>query len=239
MKKIKYLALLLSLVCLCLVGCGDSKGSKFYKDSELKEVASVNGSIEIEVKAGVTPELVTIDFELYYDKAPIAVTNFVSLAKSNHYNGLIVHYVGDVAMLLGGYYLGDNDNGEEDALRKDLGYDIAGEIEANGWKKNDIDASAVGTMFMYYNETSKDTANNIFGFVLSENYADEGTPFGKVKPSSYTKLSYLSQGKGTNENIETDNGYIPAITMQIKSVTVTVLDANGTAVELPAPKKVK
>jgi len=44
----------------------------------------------------------TIKAELFHDKAPITVDNFVTLAKKGYYNGVIFHRVIDGFMLQGG-----------------------------------------------------------------------------------------------------------------------------------------
>lgn len=68
----------------------------------------------------------TIKLELYPDKAPQTVANFVSLAKSGYYNGLILHRVIKGFMIQGGDPTGTGMGGP--------GYSIKGEFGANGFK---------------------------------------------------------------------------------------------------------
>lgn len=68
----------------------------------------------------------TIKLELYPDKAPQTVANFVSLAKSGYYNGLIFHRVIKGFMIQGGDPTGTGMGGP--------GYSIKGEFGANGFK---------------------------------------------------------------------------------------------------------
>lgn len=68
----------------------------------------------------------TIKLELYPDKAPQTVANFVSLAKSGYYNGLIFHRVIKGFMIQGGDPTGTGMGGP--------GYSIKGEFDANGFK---------------------------------------------------------------------------------------------------------
>ena len=63
--------------------------------------------------------------ELYEDKAPITVDNFVKLAKEGFYDGLIFHRVIKGFMIQGGDPLG---NGTGDSKVK-----IPGEFKSNGW----------------------------------------------------------------------------------------------------------
>lgn len=68
----------------------------------------------------------TIKLELYPDKTPQTVANFVSLAKSGYYNGLIFHRVIKGFMIQGGDPTGTGMGGP--------GYSIKGEFGANGFK---------------------------------------------------------------------------------------------------------
>jgi len=65
-----------------------------------------------------------IKLELYPDKAPMTVRNFVSLAKSGFYDGLIFHRVIKGFMVQGGCPDGNGMGG--------AGYCIKGEFTANG-----------------------------------------------------------------------------------------------------------
>ena len=72
----------------------------------------------------------TIKVELYPDKAPNTVNNFISLANSGFYNGLIFHRVISGFMIQGGDPAGVGTGGP--------GYTIKGEFTLNGFKNNDI-----------------------------------------------------------------------------------------------------
>lgn len=71
-----------------------------------------------------------IKAELYPDKAPNTVNNFVSLVKSGFYDGLIFHRVIAGFMIQGGDPAGVGTGGP--------GYHIKGEFAINGFKQNDI-----------------------------------------------------------------------------------------------------
>ena len=68
--------------------------------------------------------------ELYPDKAPKTVANFVKLAKENFFAGLIFHRVIKGFMIQGGGYT-------EDMMDKDTD-SIKGEFKANGFMANDL-----------------------------------------------------------------------------------------------------
>lgn len=68
--------------------------------------------------------------ELYPEKAPKTVENFVSLAKKGFYDGLIFHRVIEGFMIQGGGY--------DENFREKGTPSIYGEFASNGFPKNDI-----------------------------------------------------------------------------------------------------
>lgn len=68
--------------------------------------------------------------ELYPDKAPNTVNNFISLAASGFYDGLIFHRVISGFMIQGGDPAGNGTGGP--------GYCIKGEFIVNGFNRNDL-----------------------------------------------------------------------------------------------------
>ena len=71
-----------------------------------------------------------IKAELYPDKAPNTVNNFISLAMSGFYDGIIFHRVIPGFMIQGGDPQGTGMGGP--------GYTIKGEFYLNGFKQNDL-----------------------------------------------------------------------------------------------------
>ena len=71
-----------------------------------------------------------IKAELYPDKAPNTVNNFISLVSSGFYDGLIFHRVISGFMIQGGDPAGVGTGGP--------GYNIKGEFAMNGFKQNDL-----------------------------------------------------------------------------------------------------
>ena len=68
--------------------------------------------------------------ELYPDKAPNTVNNFISLANKGFYDGLTFHRVIPGFMIQGGCPQGTGMGGP--------GYEINGEFAANGFRQNDL-----------------------------------------------------------------------------------------------------
>lgn len=83
-----------------------------------------NPIVHIEMESGKT-----IKLELYPEKAPNTVRNFISLAGSGFYDGLIFHRVIPGFMIQGGDPEGTGMGGP--------GYSIKGEFSANGFR-NDL-----------------------------------------------------------------------------------------------------
>ncbi|MCQ2448484.1 MAG: peptidylprolyl isomerase, partial [Oscillibacter sp.] len=68
--------------------------------------------------------------ELYPEKAPNTVNNFISLANKGYYDGLTFHRVIPGFMIQGGCPDGTGMGGP--------GYEINGEFKANGFAQNDL-----------------------------------------------------------------------------------------------------
>lgn len=68
--------------------------------------------------------------ELYPDKAPNTVNNFIALANSGYYDGLTFHRVIPGFMIQGGCPQGTGTGGP--------GYSIRGEFSGNGFEGNDL-----------------------------------------------------------------------------------------------------
>ena len=84
-----------------------------------------NPIVKIEMENGGV-----ITAELYPEKAPNTVANFVNLVESGFYNGLIFHRVIPGFMIQGGDPQGTGMGGP--------GYSIKGEFARNGFKENNI-----------------------------------------------------------------------------------------------------
>jgi peptidyl-prolyl cis-trans isomerase B (cyclophilin B) len=114
----------------------------------------------------------TFKAELYPEKAPNTVNNFISLIKKDFYNGLIFHRVIAGFMIQGGDPNGTGTGGP--------GYHIKGEFSSNGFKQNDI-AHERGVLSMA-RAMAPDSAGSQF-FVMHED-ADylngQYAAFGKV-----------------------------------------------------------
>ena len=114
----------------------------------------------------------TIKVELYPDKAPNTVNNFIALANSGFYDDLIFHRVIKGFMIQGGDPAGVGTGGP--------GYHIKGEFAMNGFKANDI--KHLRGVISMARAGHPDSAGSQF-FIMHENasYLDgQYAAFGKV-----------------------------------------------------------
>ena len=134
----------------------------------------------------------TIKIELYPDKAPNTVKNFVKLAQNGFYNGLKFHRVIKDFMIQGGDSEG---NGTGSAKLKDLyqnddetEYAIKGEMISNGFDQNDLNLTE-GVIAMARGDYSA------YG-LYEESYNSAGTQFFIMTTNDYTGLSGQYAGFG-------------------------------------------
>ena len=173
----------------------------------------MNPIITIEMESGKN-----IKVELYPEKAPNTVNNFITLANSNFYNGLIFHRVISGFMIQGGDPNGLGTGGP--------GYHIKGEFSGNGFKQNDISHER-GVISMA-RAGYPDSAGSQF-FIMHEDadYLDgQYAAFGKV----------LEGMEVVDEiaNVKTDWNDRPYEEQKIKKMSVETF---GT--DYPAPIKAK
>lgn len=116
----KALVFLLATFVLFTTGC--SAAGMNDKDKGAKKMA--NPIAVFETNHG------TFEIELFEDKAPITVKNFIDLAEKGFYNGLIFHRVIDGFMIQGGDPNGTGTGGPgytiPDEFHKDLKHDSEG-----------------------------------------------------------------------------------------------------------------
>ena len=160
-------------------------------------------------------ELAPIEIELYPEIAPNTVKNFVSLANSGFYNGIIFHRVIPGFMIQGGDPQGIGIGGP--------GYSIKGEFAANGFKNELAHTRGVISMAR---SMDPDSAGSQF-FIMHEaaEYLDgQYAAFGKVIEGLET-LDEIA-------NIPTDWHDKPLVAQRMKTVT-----AETFGVEYAEPKK--
>ena len=110
-KKIIYIFLL--CLALLLAGCSSSDDKQ-----KTKEVSKVNPTAVFETNLG------NFTVELYQDKAPTTVDNFIKLAEKKFYDATIFHRVIDGFMIQGGDPNGDGTGGPGYSIRDEFHKDL-------------------------------------------------------------------------------------------------------------------
>ena len=110
--------------------------------------------------------------ELYPEKAPNTVNNFISLANSEYYDGLIFHRVIPGFMIQGGCPNGNGMGGP--------GYQINGEFAGNGFAQNDI-IHTTGVLSMARTMAPNSAGSQFFIMVAPAPHLDgQYAAFGKI-----------------------------------------------------------
>ena len=110
--------------------------------------------------------------ELYPEKAPNTVNNFISLANKGFYDGLIFHRVIPGFMIQGGCPNGNGMGGP--------GYEINGEFAANGFQQNDL-VHTTGVLSMARTMAPNSAGSQFFIMVAPAPHLDgQYAAFGQV-----------------------------------------------------------
>ena len=110
--------------------------------------------------------------ELYPEKAPNTVNNFIALANSGYYDGLTFHRVIPGFMIQGGCPDGTGMGGP--------GYSIRGEFSGNGFEKNDI-KHTLGVLSMARSMSPDSAGSQFFIMVDAAPHLDgQYAAFGRI-----------------------------------------------------------
>ena len=158
-----------------------------------------------------------IEGELYPDKAPQSVRNFIDLCDHHFYDGLIFHRVIPGFMIQGGCPEGTGMGGP--------GYCIKGEFAHNGWQQNDIHHE-LGVLSMARAMHPDSAGSQFFIMVGEAGYLDgEYAAFGRLLEgmSAAQDISRVPRSMGNDR---------PKVQQVIRTIRV---DTQG--VDYPAPEK--
>lgn len=158
----------------------------------------------------------TIKAELYTDKAPNTVNNFISLAASGFYNGLTFHRVISGFMIQGGDPSGNGTGGP--------GYNIKGEFVLNGFKLNNI--KHIRGVLSMARAADPDSAGSQF-FIMHKNASH--------LDGQYAAFGSVTEGMETVDEIaaaDVDWSDKPVTPQVMRSVTVETFGQ-----EYPQPQK--
>ena len=170
-----------------------------------------NPVVTIEMESGAV-----MTGELYPELAPNTVNNFIELANSGFYDGLIFHRVIPGFMIQGGCPLGNGTGGP--------GWNIKGEFAANG--VNNPIKHTRGVISMARSMNPNSAGSQFFIMVADAPHLDgQYAAFGKIADNAQAAVD-ISR---VNRDMFTDK---PKKPQTIKSIRV---DTQG--VEYPAPEK--
>ena len=156
--------------------------------------------------------------ELYPDKAPNTVNNFIALANSGYYDGLIFHRCIPGFMIQGGCPNGNGMGGP--------GYSIRGEFAGNGFGKNDL-KHTLGVLSMARTMMPDSAGSQFFIMVDDAPHLDgQYAAFGKITENVEAAVAI--------SEVPTDMRDKPKNPVVIKSVRVDTLGE-----EYPQPEKKK
>ena len=157
-----------------------------------------------------------IEGELYPDKAPQSVANFIDLCNHNYYDGLIFHRVIPGFMIQGGCPEGTGMGGP--------GYCIKGEFMFNGFPKNDIKHKR-GILSMARSQSPNSAGSQFFIMHQDAKHLDgQYAAFGKVTSGMEVVDAIAKVRTGRNDR--------PMEDQKIASITV---DTHGET--YPEPNK--
>ena len=221
MKRKFTKAILSVLSIMMLVGCGQTEnpgqgqeqGQNNEKFIEVPEEPKDLPIATIEIEG-----LGTIKAELYPHKAPNTVNNFIDLANSGYYDGLIFHRIIAGFMVQGGCPLGQGTGNP--------GYSIAGEFSNNGFEANDIKHTE-GILSMARSQNADSAGSQFFIMTGASPHLDgDYAAFGNVIEG----LDVVMQ----MNVVKTGDGDRPVEDVTIKSITV---DTKGQTYEKPVTIK--
>jgi len=218
MKKtaICFLMILLMLAS----GCGNTS-SKAGLTATLPRVTYNGGNNDMKnpIVTITMDNGVVMTAELFPDKAPETVANFIYLANEKHfYDGLIFHRVIPGFMIQGGCPTGTGTGGP--------GYNIKGEFALNGYVANDISHQA-GVLSMARSQSYNSAGSQFFICVadcsgLDKQYA----AFGQVTAGMEEAIRISNVKRNVSDK--------PLVPETIESIRV---DTQGVTYEKPANAK--
>ena len=199
-------------------------GSSQKNASDVKLPDIVTGSI-------VLTDLGTLTFELYPNIAPQSALNFIYLAKSGHFNGVIVdRIVKDFCIQAGRYESGFTER------KTEQDYTIKGEFSDNGFENNL--AMTNGAIAWVTEGDSKDSAHTEFAIYpyasTSWDMAGKAAVFGYITgDESFKILDKINSRKTYQEK--------PKKEIMIAAVTIDPVTQEGFSAdfEFPLPDFIK
>lgn len=211
MKKLLSLLISVLVCCFSLSACNDNDVDETIPSGDYSSMLTNSAN---PVATIVMDDGGIMRIELFYDKAPNTVKNFISLANSGFYDGLIFHRVIPGFMIQGGDPNGSGTGGP--------GYNIAGEFANNGFDNGLLHKRGYVSMARKGNPYNPASAYNTAGsqfFIMVEDK--------DVLDGDYAVFGYCFEGMDVADNIvsqKTDSDDKPLKDIVIKQIRVDVGD---------------
>ena len=185
----------------------------------------------------------TIKIELYPDKAPNTVANFIRLANRGFYNGLTFHRTIPDFMIQGGDKNGDGTgyaslSDLQDDVTEDKEYNIPGEFIANGYNENNLkhEAGVISMARSDYSSVSTtlttqgyNSASSQFFIMTEDNTSLDGV---------YAAFGKVIEGMDVVEEIGSTEVYYRTSELEEDEEAPTDEDGNEIASDTPVEKPV-
>lgn len=231
MKKILVRIILILAIIATLVGIGYVVYSIYKK--ETLEISNPIATMEIE-GYGI------VKIELYPDKAPNTVTNFIRLANRGYYNGLTFHRTIPNFVIQGGDKSGDGTGSPSlsdimDNVQTDKEYSIEGEFIANGYTNNNIkhEKGVISMARSDYSQYSSslttqgyNSAGSQFFIMAEDNTQLDGT---------YAAFGKVIEGMDVIEKVANVEVYYRE--SELKEGETAPTDKDGNTIQSDMPKK--
>lgn len=253
MKKVLMRIVLILVIIAVLVGIGYVVYG-IYKKATL-DIPNPVATMEVEGYG-------TVKIELYPDKAPNTVANFICLANRGFYNGLTFHRTVPEFVIQGGARDGDLTaspllSNIKDDVETDKEYNIEGEFIANGYTDNNIkhEKGVISMARSDYSQYSSslatqgyNSAGSQFFIMVDDNTSLNGlyAAFGKVTEGmeivekiSNAEVIYRESELAEGESAPTDeDGNTISSDMPKEQPVITSLSVETYGVDYGVPKTV-
>lgn len=207
-----------SATIIGLVGCVASKTTTKENAADESWNTKVEAPAELPIATIKVENFGTIELELYPDKAPNTVNNFIALSNSGFYDGLTFHRIIKDFMNQGGCPDGNGTGGP--------GYSIRGEFSDNGYLYNDL--KHIPGVISMARSNNPDSAGSQF-FIM-----DEEAPHLDGKYAAFGKVINGMDIVREMNLVQTGSNDKPINDVIIEEIRV---DTKG--IEYPEPEKIE
>lgn len=213
MKKSFLISIILLLIVSILCACSSDKNTSDVTDDAFPSYDYELSDPDNPVAAITMEDGGVMLIELFYDKAPNTVKNFISLANSGYYDGLTFHRVIPGFMIQGGDPNGNGTGGP--------GYNIFGEFSNNGFENDISHLRGYVSMARRGNQFNPASAYNTAGSQFFIMVADRPESL----DGDYAAFGYCFSGMDVADSIvsvKTDSSDKPVNDVVIKTIRVDV-----------------